>query len=91
MSQTPAAHLAKLRVVYGDRWRIDRTERRAGAPAYIACERSTGRRMVSADIADLEQRLEHAGRRHHREPPMPPAPFPGASRDPQGQIHHAHP
>jgi hypothetical protein len=63
MSETPAAHLARLRVEHGARWRIDRTGPGglAEQPSYIAAERSTGRRIVTASLAELQARLERAG------------------------------
>jgi hypothetical protein len=52
MSETPAAHLARLRVHFGDRWRIDWSN-----SAYIAQHRATGRRITAASVPELEAAL----------------------------------
>ena len=59
MSRTPAAVLARLRATHGQLWRIDKAEGHLGV-TYIATERSTRRKIVTASLADLEARLERA-------------------------------
>jgi hypothetical protein len=49
MTETPAAHLARLRVQYGDRWRIDKND-----SAYVARHRITGKRLMATTLPDLE-------------------------------------
>lgn len=59
MSTTPAAHLAHLRDVFGQRWRIEKSDPGEGHTCcYIASERSTGRRIVETSLAQLEHRLQ---------------------------------
>ena len=55
-AETPAAHLARLKVSH-PRWRIDRSGPGALARTFIAVERSTGRRIVTKTLGELEGRL----------------------------------
>ncbi len=51
-TETAGAHLARLRVQYGDRYRVQRD----GA-AYLAVERSSGRRLAATTAPELEGKL----------------------------------
>jgi hypothetical protein len=57
-TETPGSHLARLRVQYGGRWRIDRSD-----SAYVARQRSTGSRIQAATLAGLEGELISQGER----------------------------
>lgn len=54
---TPAEDLARLRVQYGNRWRIDRIEVEAasgpGFMAFVATDRQDGRRKLREPTAAL--------------------------------------
>jgi hypothetical protein len=52
VSETPAAHLARLRVQFGDKWRIDRSD-----SAFLAQHRTTGRRITATSLPKLEAAL----------------------------------
>lgn len=63
--ETPAEQLARLRVRYGDRWRIDRVEVAANSGpdflGWVATDRQDSRRKVREPTAalleaDLQQR-----------------------------------
>src|SRR5215467_5389363 len=56
MSETPAAHLAWLRVQYGDRWRIDTRN-----SACVAQHRTAGRRITGTSVPELEVALRAEG------------------------------
>jgi hypothetical protein len=63
MTGTLTARLARLRAVFGERWRIETTEPGPGTPRFfIAAERSTGRKIVTTSLAELAQRLTRPGR-----------------------------
>jgi hypothetical protein len=65
MTGTLAARLAQLRAVVGQRWRIETTEPGPGTSRFfIAAEHSTGRKIVTTSLAELEQRLTCPGRAH---------------------------
>jgi hypothetical protein len=49
VTETPGSHLARLRVQYGDRWRIDRTD-----SGFAARYRSSGRRITASTLPELE-------------------------------------
>lgn len=66
MTGTPAARLAELRVLFGERWRIETTDPGPGTPRFfIAAEHSTGRKIVTTSLAELEQRLTRPERPQH--------------------------
>jgi hypothetical protein len=50
--ETPAAHLARLRVQYGDMYRVDRTEQ-----GFQARDRRNGQTIKADTIAQLEREL----------------------------------
>jgi hypothetical protein len=52
MMETPASHLALLRVQYGQRFRIDHDEGR-----YTARERASGRTISASSPSELEGKL----------------------------------
>ena len=57
MSETPATHLARLRVQYGSRFRIERNQGR-----FTARERASGRTIRANSSGELEGKLiEQAG------------------------------
>jgi hypothetical protein len=57
MSETTATHLARLRVQYGSRFRIERIEGR-----FTARERASGRTISASSPGELEGKLiEQAG------------------------------
>jgi hypothetical protein len=56
----PAAHLAPLRVTYGQRQLVANKRAHAMTKVYVAAERSTGRQVVCTSLAKLEQWLERA-------------------------------
>jgi hypothetical protein len=57
MSETTASHLARLRVQYGSRFRIERNEGR-----FTACERASGRTISASSPGELDGKLiEQAG------------------------------
>jgi hypothetical protein len=63
MTSTLTARLRQLRAVFGERWRIETTEPGQHTPRFfIAADRSTGRKIVTTSLAELEQRLTHAQR-----------------------------
>ncbi len=65
MGETPAAHLARLRIQYGERYRLDRQD--DGRPVYVARERHTGRVTRAASVGALEGKLiEQVKRGKHR-------------------------
>jgi hypothetical protein len=51
-TETPGSHLAGLRVQYGGRWRIDKSNL-----AYMARHRSTGRHITATSLPELEAAL----------------------------------
>jgi hypothetical protein len=52
MRETPATHLARLRVQYGSRFRIERSESR-----FTARERASARRISASTPGELEGKL----------------------------------
>jgi hypothetical protein len=52
VTETPGSHLARLRVQYGDRWRIDHREDR-----FTARHRGSGRVIRADSLGELESRL----------------------------------
>jgi hypothetical protein len=57
-SETPAAHLARLKVTYRG-WRIERDGERI-----VAVERGTGGRITAATTGELDSRLAEAEAQH---------------------------
>ena len=58
MTSPLAARLGQLREVFGERWRVEITEPGPQAPRFfIAAEHSTGRKIVTTSLAELQQRL----------------------------------
>jgi hypothetical protein len=64
MTSLLAARLAQLRAVFGERWRIETTEPGPGTPRFFIAEHSTGRKIVTTSLAELEQRRTCPGRSH---------------------------
>jgi hypothetical protein len=62
MSRTQAAELARIKVRFAARWRIDyRSVEAASGPGfsrYVATERATGRVLTDASVAGLEVKLQ---------------------------------
>ena len=57
MSETPATHLARLRLQYGSRFRIEQNEGR-----FTARERASGQTISASSPGELEGKLiEQAG------------------------------
>jgi hypothetical protein len=50
-------------LLFGERWQIETSEPGPDTPRFfIAADRSTGRKIVTTSLAELEQRLNHPGR-----------------------------
>jgi hypothetical protein len=61
MGTTPAARLAHLRDVFGERWRIEDSARGQDLTrVFTASERATGRIIVTTSLSELEQQLTRA-------------------------------
>jgi hypothetical protein len=55
-SETPATHLARLRVQFGLHYRIEQASD-SGRPGYVAKHRTTGQRIYAGSPAALEGKL----------------------------------